>query len=227
MDEVDIDKPGTSQDPVPRTKRIAALSNLVWSKIKPQTQSGMRRLVWFRRRVLPALGLLVAIGIMVGMVYLYRQNPDIFRELRAYGYLGAFIISVILNATIILPVSNMTIMMTLGATLPSPLFVGLAGGVGAAIGEMTGYVAGRSGRGLLTKSRVYTRVEDWVKRYGWIAVFIMSIFPFVFDIVGIIAGALRMPLWRFFLACWLGRTISYVFMTYMASLGFKAIPWFN
>jgi membrane protein YqaA with SNARE-associated domain len=187
----------------------------------------VRVLGWLRKRIVPLTGLLLAIAIMVGIVCFYFQNPDIFRELRAYGYLGAFVISVILNATILLPVSNMAIIMTLGATLPSPVIVGVLGGLGAAIGELTGYMAGRCGRGLFAKISVYNRVEGWVKRWGWIAVFVLSIFPFVFDIVGIIAGALRMPLWKFFVACWLGRTISYVFMAYMASLGFKAIPWFN
>jgi len=227
MDEANVEKPHTAQAQVGLGRRIIALPGQILDRVTPKTPAGLRKLIWFRKRIIPLAGLLVAIGIMVGIVYFYWQNPDIFRELRAYGYLGAFVISVILNATIILPVSNMTIMMTLGATLPSPVIVGLAGGLGAAIGELTGYIAGRSGRGLLTKSKVYNRMEGWVKRWGWIAVFVLSIFPFVFDIVGIIAGALRMPLWRFLLACWLGRTISYVFMTYMASLGFKAIPWFN
>jgi membrane protein YqaA with SNARE-associated domain len=194
---------------------------------KAEKQGSVWWLAWLRKRLVPLAGLLLAIAIMVGIVCFYFQNPDIFRELRAYGYLGAFVISVILNATILLPVSNMAIIMTLGATLPSPVIVGVLGGLGAAIGELTGYIAGRSGRGLLAKISVYNRVEGWVKRWGWIAVFVLSIFPFVFDIVGIIAGALRMPLWKFFVACWLGRTISYVFMAYMASLGFKAIPWFN
>jgi membrane protein YqaA with SNARE-associated domain len=194
---------------------------------KAEKQDGVGWLAWLRKRVVPIAGLLLAIAIMVGIVCFYFQNKEIFRELRAYGYLGAFVISIILNASILLPVSNMAIIMTLGATLPSPVIVGLVGGIGAAFGELTGYIAGRSSRGLLAKSNVYNRVEGWVKRWGWIAVFILSIFPFVFDVVGIIAGALRMPLWRFFVACWLGRTISYVFMAYMASLGFKAIPWFN
>jgi membrane protein YqaA with SNARE-associated domain len=184
-------------------------------------------LAWLGKRILPLAGLLVAIAIMAGIVYVYWRNPNIFRELRAYGYLGAFLISIILNATIILPVSNVAVMMALGATLPSFYIVGLAGGFGAGIGEMTGYIAGRSGRGLLAKSQVYHRVEGWVKRWGWIAVFVLSIFPIIFDVVGITAGALRMPVWRFFVACWLGRTISYVFMTYLASLGFRAIPWFG
>ncbi len=208
-------------------KRSDTLRGRFVGVFTPRTPGGMRRLIWFRRRVLPALGLLLALAIMAGIIYLYWKNPHVFRELRAYGYLGAFLISVILNATIILPVSNMTFIISLGATLPHPYFVGLAGGTGAAIGEITGYVAGRSGRGLLKKSKMYNQVEEWVNRWGWIAVFVLSIFPFLFDIVGIIAGALRMPFWRFFLACWLGRTISYVAVAWGASIGMKFLPWFT
>jgi membrane protein YqaA with SNARE-associated domain len=182
---------------------------------------------WLRQKMLPLSGLFVAVAIMAGIVLFYCQYPNVFRELRAYGYLGAFIISVILNGTIILPVSNIAIIITLGATLPTPLFVGLAGGLGASIGELTGYVAGRSGRGLLAKSNFYHRVENWVHRWGWIAVFLLSVFPAVFDVVGIISGALRMPLWKFFLACWLGRTLSYTIVAYLASLGLRSLPWFS
>ncbi|MCJ7605314.1 MAG: VTT domain-containing protein, partial [Dehalococcoidales bacterium] len=60
---------------------------------------------------------------------------------------------------------------------------------------------------------------------GWVAIFFLSVFPFVFDVVGIIAGALRMPLWRFVLACWAGRTISYVTAAYLGSIWLREIPW--
>ena len=185
MEEVDSGNQQTASDE--SGGRIAGLKARFVNCFTPTTTAGMRRLAWLRQRALPALGLLLALAIMVGIVYLYWRNPDIFRELRGYGYLGAFVISVILNATIILPVSNMTFIISLGATLQYPYLVGLAGGIGAAIGEMTGYVAGRSGRQLLKKSRMYNQVEGWVKRWGWIAVFVLSIFPFLFDIVGIIA----------------------------------------
>jgi len=184
-------------------------------------------LAWLRRKMIPLLGLVAALVIMGGIAYAYWRYPGMFRELRALGYLGVFLISLILNATIILPVSNMAMIIAMGATLPSPLFVGLAGGAGAAIGELTGYVAGRSGRRLLLRSRIYTRVEGWVKRWGWIAVFVFSAFPFAFDVVGIIAGALRMPLWRFSAACWAGRTISYVVVAYLAAMGLRSLPWFT
>lgn len=182
---------------------------------------------WLKKNITPLAGLLVSLAVMAAIFAVYLNNPDIFTKLQGYGYTGAFIISIILNGTLIFPVSNMAVMMAIGAAMPLPWLVGVAGGVGAGIGEMTGYLAGRSGRGLLARSKVYIRVEGWVKKWGWLAVLIMSIVPFAFDVVGIIAGALRMPVWRFFLACLVGRTISYVFMVYMASLGLKFLPWFG
>ncbi len=182
---------------------------------------------WFKKHYLPLLGLLATLAIIATISVLYIKNPDIFKDLEGYGYTGVFVISVFLNATIILPVSNMTIIMAMGAALPSPFIVGVVGGIGAGIGEMTGYLAGRSGRGLLSKSNIYTRVEKWVKRWGWIAIFLLSMFPFFFDVAGIIAGAMRMPIWKFFLATWLGRTITYVTVAYLASLGIHALPWLS
>jgi membrane protein DedA with SNARE-associated domain len=199
----------------------------IFHKIQSNRFLSRRTLVWMKRGLIPLLGLLVALGIIFGVVYFYRCNPDIFERLETYGYLGVFLISILFNATIIFPLSNISVIISMGATLGVPLFVGLAGGSGAAIGELTGYLAGRSGQGFFRKSKLYLRLEGWVKRWGWIAIFIMSVFPAVFDIVGLIAGALRMPLWKFFLACAGGRIISYTVVAYTADLGFKFIPWFD
>jgi membrane protein DedA with SNARE-associated domain len=193
----------------------------------PQKPEKTGVLAWLRKRSSALGGLLLSLAIVAAIILAHHHNPDIVNRLGDYGYPGAFVISVILNGTILFPVSNMAVMIALGTTLPLPWLVGIAGGLGAGIGEMTGYLAGRSGRGLLARSKAYNRVEGWVKRWGWLAVFVMSIVPFIFDVVGIIAGALRMPVWRFFIACWLGRTISYVLVIYLASLGLKVLPWFG
>lgn len=195
-------------------------------KVSSKPSRRVQALAWLRGKIIPVVGLILVIVIMVFILWYYRQHPGMFRELRAYGYLGAFIISIILNATIILPVSNMAVMMTLGATMPSPVIVGLVGGLGAAIGELTGYVAGRSGRTLVARRQLYSRVENWMRRWGWLTIFVLSIVPFVFDLVGIAAGALRLPLWKFFIPCWLGRTLLYVAMVTLAALGLKIlVPW--
>jgi membrane protein YqaA with SNARE-associated domain len=182
---------------------------------------------WFKKHYLALLGLLLTLGIIAAVSVVYFKNPNIFEELKGYGYAGVFVASVFMNATLIIPVSFMAILMAMAVVLPYPIIVGLVGGIGAGIGEMTGWLAGRSGRGLISKTNIYTKVEKWVIKWGWIAIFVLSMFPLFFDVAGIIAGAMRMPAWKFFLACWLGRTITYVTVAYLASIGIHALPWLN
>jgi membrane protein YqaA with SNARE-associated domain len=201
-----------------------------------ETETGKGKLLrWLKKSLIPLLGLVFAIGIIVGVVFLYRHYPSFFKNLQDYknkealvGYGVTFAISILLNATVIIPVSAMAVMGAMGAILNLPWLVGLVGGIGAAIGEMTGYVVGRSGRELIAKKKIYLRVEGWVHRWGFISVLVLSIFPILFDIVGIIAGAARMRPWRFFAATWIGRTISYVTVAYLGAWGFSMFSkWFS
>jgi uncharacterized membrane protein YdjX (TVP38/TMEM64 family) len=175
---------------------------------------------WLRRNLVPLLALLLVIVITVG-IFLYR---DQIAALGNYNYLGAFLISLASNATIILPVPGPLILFALGAVLPSPTLVGLAGGTGAAIGEISGYLFGYSGRRIAKKSRLYYRLEGWVKRWGALAIFIFSLVPFFpFDLAGIAAGVLRFPFWRFLLVCWVGRTMLYIGVAWGGALGWEAL----
>ena len=178
---------------------------------------------WVRNRLLPLLGLLLIIGIVVGIFYFYRSYPERIEALEGYGYLGAFLISLILNATIVLPAGNFLVLAALGAVLPSATLVGLAGGIGAAIGELTGYMAGYSGQAVVSRQRVYTRLKGWVEKWGVLTIFLLSVVPLVFDLAGIAAGVLRFPLWKFFLACWLGRTILYLVVAWGGALGWEVV----
>ena len=174
-------------------------------------------------RLIPILTLLLVIVIVVGIFYVYKNYPGKIDELKTYGYLGIFLISIILNATVILPVGNILVIITLGATLPSAAVVGLIGGAGAAIGEMTGYMAGYSGRTIVQRQKTYIRLERWVRKWGVLAIFILSIVPLFFDLAGIAAGALRLPVWKFLIACWLGRAILYIVTALVGTMGWEAI----
>ncbi len=70
---------------------------------------------------------------------------------------------------------------------------------------------------------MYGRVEDWVRKWGALTIFIFSLVPFVFDLVGIAAGVLRFPFWKFLLLCWLGRTLLYVGFILLAAWGWEAV----
>ncbi len=184
--------------------------------------------------LIPVLTLLLVIAISVTLFF-YGRNPETVAQLEKYRYLGAFLISLIGNATVILPGAVLPILSAIGIVLyPTtgplgPIIVGLVGGIGAAIGELTGYMVGYSGHGIVKRSKIYRRVEGWMRRWGAITIFILSLVPFFFDLVGIAAGVLRFPPWKFFLLCWTGRTLLYVgFILLAATLGWETLlPYFG
>jgi membrane protein YqaA with SNARE-associated domain len=179
---------------------------------------------WVQRRLLPILSIVFVIVVVGGVLYIYHNNPDLTERLKGYGYLGAFIISALLNATVILPAGNFLVLAALGAIMPSPTVVGLAAAVGAAIGEMTGYLAGFSGRAVLPQHhKWYQRVHDWLNRYGMWAIFGLSAAPLVFDVAGITAGVMRFPARKFFIACFLGRSVLYILLAWAGALGWQQV----
>jgi len=191
-------------------------------------QGGIKGSNWLKRKLIPLLTLLLVIAISV-VLFFYGRNPEIVAELKSYGYLGAFLISLIGNATVLLPgivlpiLSGLGIVLYPAAGLVGPVMVGLAGGAGAAIGEIVGYMAGYSGRGIVKNSKLYKRLEDWVRKWGALAIFIFALVPLFFDLVGLAAGVLRFPLWKFVLICWLGRTLLYVVFVVLAAWGWEAV----
>jgi len=202
----------------------AKMSNI----ISPNKQAG-EKAERLGKKFIPLLILLLVIAITVGIYLIYGRHPERFVELENYVYGGAFLISVIGNATVILPGAVLLILSDIGIVLYpitgpiGPIIVGLAGGIGAAIGEITGYIAGYSGRRIIASSRAYGRVEGWMRKWGVMTIFIFSLVPFVFDLVGIAAGALRFPFWKFFLLCWVGRTLLYVGMVLAGVWGWEAV----
>jgi membrane protein YqaA with SNARE-associated domain len=197
-------------------------------------QAGAEKGEWLKKRLIPLLTLLLVIAITVVIFLVYGIHPERLDELKNYAYWGAFLISLIGNSAVILAAPVLPILSAIGVVLyPNtgpigPIIVGLAGGIAAAIGEMTGYVLGYGGRGIVEKVKLYNRLVEWLRRWGSLAIFILSIVPFFFDLVGIAAGVLRFPLWKFFVFCWLGRTILYVGIVLAAAWGWEtALPYFS
>ncbi len=187
--------------------------------IAPNSPATAKKGNWLSRNYVFLLTFLLVLAITVGL-FLYR---DRVADLGNYGYPGVFLLTLVANATVILPIPVIVLLFPLGAAF-NPLFVGLAAGIAAPIGEITGYMAGYSGRGIAQRSRLYTRLVDWVERWGALAIFIFSLIPFFpFDLAGIAAGVLRFPFWKFFLVCWLGRTILYTAVAFAGAWGWEAV----
>jgi uncharacterized membrane protein YdjX (TVP38/TMEM64 family) len=161
---------------------------------------------------------LVVIGITV-YVYSIREHVEEFAQ---YGYFGAFLIMLIANATVILPAPGVAVIFAMGGVL-NPLGVALAAGVGGALGEMTGYLAGYSGQAAVENTQLYNRILPFLQKYGAWVILVLSSFPNpFFDVAGIAAGIAKIPIWQFMLACWVGQTIK---MGLFAFAGAYSLDW--
>jgi uncharacterized membrane protein YdjX (TVP38/TMEM64 family) len=164
-----------------------------------EARRGSRRLT-----VLRLLVLLAVIGITV-FIFSIRDQAEQFA---AYGYPGIFLLSLLANATIILPAPGAALTFAMGAVF-HPLGVTVAAATGAALGELTGYMAGFSGQAVIENASAYERLLQWTRRYGGLAIFVLAAIPNpIFDLAGIAAGALRMPIWLFLLCAWTGKLVN-------------------
>jgi membrane protein DedA with SNARE-associated domain len=149
-------------------------------------------------------------------VYIFSIRDQAAR-LAIYGYPGIFLLSFLAYATVILPAPGVAFIFAMGSVF-NPLLVGLAAGAGAALGELVGYLAGFSGQAVVERADMYERFTQWMQKHGALTVFLLALVPNpFFDLAGIIAGVLKMPVLKFLLWCWAGETIKMVFFAYLGS----------
>ena len=157
---------------------------------------------------------LLALAAFIGITILAVSYRDDLARFSALGLPGVFIISVLSNASVFLPVPGLLVAAAAGA-IYHPLLVGLVAGAGSTLGEMSGYLAGFSGQGVLEKREWYGKLEESVKKYGGPVIFTLALIPNpAFDAAGIIAGGLRMPLSRFLLWTLAGKVLKMIAVAY-------------
>lgn len=159
---------------------------------------------------------LVLLGVIALTVLLFIFRDQI-KELERFGYAGIFLVSIFANATIIIPLPGIALTSAMGAVF-HPFWVAVAAGSGAAIGEFSGYLAGFSGQALIEDARAYERVTNWMKKYGDITILVLAFIPNpLFDMAGMVAGALKMPWPRFAVFCAVGKILKMLFFAYLGS----------
>lgn len=171
-----------------------------------------------RLALLRIISLLAVIGLSV-FIYSIRDQVE---EFAVYGYPGIFLVALLANATILLPAPGVAVIFAMGAIF-HPLGVGIAAGMGGALGELSGYLAGFSGQAVVEQTDVYERIYPWVQRYGTLAIMILATIPNpFFDLAGVAAGVTKLTMKKFLFACWIGQTIK---MTAFAYAGAASLDW--
>ena len=134
-------------------------------------------------------------------------------EFQEYGYAGVFIISLLSAATIFIPSPGWAAVIAMGGIL-NPYLIGIVAGIGSGIGELTGYMVGNGARVLSDKK--FDKHKEIIRKYGLGAVFVLAFIPNpIFDVAGLVAGALKIKVWKFLLACILGRIIRYILLAHV------------
>ena len=173
-----------------------------------------------RMMVLRLLVFLFVIGLTI-IIFTFSKEIERFK---IYGYPGIFLITLLANSTVLLPAPGVAFVFAMGNLL-NPFGVALVASAGGTLGEISGYLAGFSGQAIIERTRIYQKIEPFVNKYGVFAVLIFAAIPNpFFDLAGIAAGGLKMPIRRFLFFCWLGQLFK---MTCFALAGYFSIGWFN
>lgn len=145
------------------------------------------------------------------LIFIFRNK---FVHLQGLGYLGIFLISIIGNATVVLPVPAM-LTTFIGGSMLNPLLVAVASAFGATIGEMTGYIGGLGGGEILQNNKRIKKIKKWMDKYGlWTLFFLAAIPNPIFDLAGIVAGASRIPVGKYLIVVWFGKLIKFIIVAY-------------
>ena len=160
--------------------------------------------------------IVIAIVMLFGIVAFLAT--DLIKQYASVTYLSIVLICFFSNATVLLPAPSTFIVIEY-ACLLNPLLVAVCGGLGAALGEMTGFLVGSHSKQIFsktaTKKTCMSRMLRWIEvkfsKHPYIVLLIFSIIPLpLFDVIGIIAGAVKLKPIKFLIVTFIGKTIKMV-----------------
>lgn len=160
-----------------------------------------------------AKGLLqIFISVLIALVVIFQGRY--LGHFSTLNYLGVFIISLVSAATLFIPAPSWIFVASMGRIL-NPYLVGISAGIGSGIGEITGYIAGKGVSRLMHTDGKYQEYKEWIKKNDMWNIGILAFIPNpLFDIAGLAAGNLGIKMWRFIVACAIGRTLRYILLAY-------------
>jgi membrane protein YqaA with SNARE-associated domain len=147
------------------------------------------------------------------------------------AYPMALLVNLIGSASIFLPLPGFAFVFFLAGMGFDPWLLGIFGGLGAAIGEFTGYAIGFGGRKLAEsrkkKGLLHARKKGWLekarewsrKRGVFFVLFLFAATPLPDDITGIIAGAIGYSMKKFFIAVLLGKLVMFTALAWGGHFG--------
>jgi len=153
--------------------------------------------------------------------------PIDYVALGGLNYAGAFLLTFVANAAVVVPVPYIPIVAHMATEAESAAVVVVLAALGSALGECVAFYVGRVEKELFTGHPWFERIRYFF-RYEWRAAIFLFFFAIplnpVFDVGGLGAGALGMRLRTFFIPVLLGRVVRF---TIIAAVAFGLIGFFR
>ena len=149
-------------------------------------------------------------AVLGGLSALFLLVPIDYQQVGRWGYLGVSAVVFVATASFVLPIPYLLIVARAGTFL-DPWLLAAVAGLAATLGEMTGYLVGIGGSGLIARGRWYERSRGWICDYGfWCIAFFAGVPNPFFDAIGFAAGVLRYSPWKFAAACFVGKAAKFL-----------------
>jgi len=130
------------------------------------------------------------------------------------GYTSVWLLAFIGAGLVFIPAAALAaVCVAVTAGDLNPLVVGVVAGSAEALGELTGYAAGRGGKEMFKSNRFYLRFKAFFSRYAALTLLFGSIIPNpLFDVMGFAAGSILYPVRRFLLIVFVGKAIKFTWI---------------
>lgn len=148
-----------------------------------------------------------------------------------YGYFGIFLVSLLGASSVFIPISSTVVIFILGGLKINgnwafdPLLIAVFAGVGATIGEFSGYLIGLGGRKVIGEK--YKKKMDVLmrlfKKFGPLVIFVFALSPLPDDLLFIPLGVMRYSMLAAFIPALLGKFLSNLIVAYAGRLSLQVI----
>jgi membrane protein YqaA with SNARE-associated domain len=149
------------------------------------------------------------------------------------GYTGALIISFLGNAIVLFPFPYIVVPFILGGLTDEvtslfvfdPWLIGIVAGIGALLGEMTGYIIGYGGGKLIDQEQTgsFRKFIECYPRATPLVLLLLAATPIPDDVLIVPLGAARYPWWKVAIPQLIGKTMFMIAIAWAGRFGLDII----
>ncbi len=184
--------------------------------------------------------LIIVISGLFGYWVLVMLNPELTSPFNSFyltlldvsltmGYAGSLFVSFLGNATILVPFPYIGVPFVLGGLRDSvsslfifdPTLVGFLAGIGACLGEMTGYLIGHLGGQVLDDEHIngFRRFVHLYPRATPVVIWFLAATPLPDDVVIVPLGAVRYSWWKVLVPLLIGKSMFLIGVAWAGRFG--------